>query len=476
MNDIDINIYAANIHSFIFQIQTGIDENFQPLYFPREWVNNTYQTIIQPFPDFTEKTLDLRKDTPKASRFSLFTESKRGLLFSSQNLNPKTNKPYRKLLVYPQQIADSYVLSLNFYIPQTAQKDNIKLEQLKEFNPDHCLQINTKLGQTFLITAFLDPNITENKEKIANQCLHHLLNLSLEEIQAKFYRKGELFNSEIIEYGNPKLDQFHALILFFAEESSSENFNKIYWELPSLLLYHHKIITAYADSRLDYHELDKKVSEIDRLISSFNSQPQENQILSSNELEDFNQKLKQLLNLSLDYSRKLRNLEYYQNTIAIHSSNYQTKLNYLQKLTNNNLDFFASLCGEEWTTLQTQIKADLNYFHQGTIILNQGIETIRGLIEIDQAKSDRLKEAREKEKDIRLQITILAIGSGLAVAGIVATSYPLITPENPLLPPSFRPLHPFSTSVILSLICAILAYLLIELIAIIIRKFKKFKA
>lgn len=430
MNDIDINIYAANIHSFIFQIQTGIDENFQPLYFPREWVNNTYQTIIQSFPDFTEKTLDLREDTPKVSRFSLLAKGKPYRLFSSQTLNPKTNKPYRKLLVYPQQIADSYVLSLNLFIPQSSQTDKIKIEHLKEFNPNHCLQINTKLGQTFLITAFLDPNITEDKEKIANQCLHHLLNLSLEEIQAKFYRKGELFNSEIIEYGNPKLDKFHALILFFAEESSSENFNKIYWELPSLLLYHHKIITAYADSRLDYHELDKKVSEIETLISSLNSQPQKNQILSSNELEDFNQKLKQLLTLSLDYSRKLRNLEYYQNTIAIHSSNYQTKLNYLQKLTNNNLDFFTSLCREEWTTLQTQIKADLNYFHQGTIILNQGIESIRGLIEIDQAKSDRLKQDREKQKDIRLQITILAIGSGLGVAGIISASYPLITPKH----------------------------------------------
>ena len=100
----------------------------------------------------------------------------------------------------------------------------------------------------------------------------------------------------------------------------------------------------------------------------------------------------------MDYSQTLRNLQYYQNTIAINSHNYQIKLNKIQTISNNDLDFFARLIDKEWITLQEQIKADLSYFNQGNIILNRGIETIRGLIEIDQAKSDRLREQKEIER------------------------------------------------------------------------------
>ncbi|MGB5771966.1 MAG: hypothetical protein WBM32_19180, partial [Crocosphaera sp.] len=251
MNDFDFEIYALNFHSFTFKIHTGIGQKLQDISCDRQWILDSYNPIIKQLGDFPTAMIELRGDTPNNRPFSLLNYGKIARLFSSNILNSQSNKPTRKLLVYPQQFYDSYSLSLNLYVPQIPKADKIKRENLKEFNPNNCFQIDTELGQTFLITAFLEQKKSQDYKKIANYCLHELLSIPLEEIQTKFYRQGKLFDSEILEYGYPKQDKLHAVVIFFADESNSETFNKIYWELPSLFLYHNKIITAYANSRLD---------------------------------------------------------------------------------------------------------------------------------------------------------------------------------------------------------------------------------
>ena len=478
MNDFDFEVYAPNFHSFTFKVHTGIDKNLQTISCDRKWILDTYNPIVEQLGDFPRDTIKLREDTPKNTPFSLLDYRKNARLFDSDNGNLESNKPRRKSLVYPQQFDDSYSLSLDLFIPETPETDKINREKIKQFNPNNCFQIDTELGQTFLITAFLEENNSQNYEKIANYCLHELLSISLEEIETKLYRQGEIFDSNILEYGYPKEDEFHAVVVFFTDKSNSEKLEEVYWELPSLFLYHHKIINAYADSRLDYHKLDNQVAKIENLVSSIKKQDNtKNSQLSELELDNYKDTLKELLNLSLDYSQTLRNLQYYQNTIAINSHNYQIKLNKIQTISNNDLDFFARLIDKEWITLQEPIKADLSYFNQGNIILNRGIETIRGLIEIDQAKSDRLREQKEIERDRNLQINILAIGSSLTVAGIVASSYGLVTAEKPLLPPEFyhpfRSVSPFYKSVFLSIACAIITYILIRIFQKIFRFLKK---
>ncbi|MDJ0661331.1 MAG: tetratricopeptide repeat protein [Crocosphaera sp.] len=93
------------------------------------------------------------------------------------------------------------------------------------------------------------------------------------------------------------------------------------------------------------------------------------------------------------------------------------------------------------------------------------------------AYSDRIREQKEIERDRNLQINIFAIGSSLAVAGIIVSSYGLVTPENPLFTPKFshhfRSVSPFYKSVFLSIVCAIITYFTIKLIQKIIQMFTK---
>lgn len=471
MNYSELKIYAVNFHSFLFKKQ--INNDHQSIKISEEKICETCNAILKQFSDdYPDAKLKLRENISDRSSLSL-VESEQELpegVFESQKYDN------RYLFIDAKEIDDSYVLIFDKFIKQDPQSDQIKLKDINQFNLNQCFRDIDKdwhktfeyLGKTFIITAFLSEDIPrENYKEIADNCLHYIFDQDFAEIQGKFYQEGEIFNSRTFEYGRPKKDQFHALVIFFCSEESNRKFEQLYWKLPNLLLYHHKIIEAYQKRAKVYPDLDDKIINIEKLISDIdNKQDRENMRLSDQELEQYKITLKELLQLGLEYSRKLRDLEFYQNTIAINSHNYQTILNVCKEETQNELKFFTNYAQKEWKTLQDQIKADLNYFHQGTVILNQGIETIRGLIEVDQAKSDRIREENQIKRDRNLQITILAIGSGLAVGGIVATSYALVTPETPLLPPQFnhplRSVSPFYKSVFLSIICAVVTYVLIK--------------
>jgi len=70
-----------------------------------------------------------------------------------------------------------------------------------------------------------------------------------------------------------------------------------------------------------------------------------------------------------------------------------------------------------------------------------------------------VREQKDKERDRNLQTTIAAVGGGIGVAGVVATSFPYLIPPDPktaaipLQPPfTSGSLHPFIWVLLLSLI------------------------
>ncbi|TAF02024.1 MAG: hypothetical protein EAZ78_16025, partial [Oscillatoriales cyanobacterium] len=88
--------------------------------------------------------------------------------------------------------------------------------------------------------------------------------------------------------------------------------------------------------------------------------------------------------------------------------------------------------------------ADLDYFANGSDLLEKALNAIRGRVEIEQAERDR-----------NLQTTIAVVGVGIGVAGVVSSSYTLAV-DKPWAPPSFQhplPLHPFFSAVIISCLC-----------------------
>jgi hypothetical protein len=112
--------------------------------------------------------------------------------------------------------------------------------------------------------------------------------------------------------------------------------------------------------------------------------------------------------------------------------------------------------------MRSQIAGNLGYFRHGTNLIDQAIASIRGIVEIEQARSDRanqiaLRKSEEKEKyrDDRLQSTVQSIGVGLAAGGIAASSgtKTVLDTVKQYQIPVLKEFHEFAFSFLLS--CAI---------------------
>ena len=164
--------------------------------------------------------------------------------------------------------------------------------------------------------------------------------------------------------------------------------------------------------------------------------------------------------LSMQYQRQLRNLQGHYTTIKTNQLHYQT---YLQKFWQpGDIPSWREFGENTCKRYLDQIEIYLSYIQPGKDLMGEFINTLRGLVEIEQAKSDRQlqqtlqkKEEKEKERDRNLQITIAVVGVGIGVAGVVSSSYTLAV-DKPWAPPSFQhplPLHPFFSAIIVSCIC-----------------------
>jgi hypothetical protein len=181
---------------------------------------------------------------------------------------------------------------------------------------------------------------------------------------------------------------------------------------------------------------------------------------------------------TVEYSDLLRDLESRRNSIAINTDNYKNKLriirNRLDSSKKLDLSFLASFAQENCSIFQEQIQGDLGYFVPGASLLEKAISSIRGIVEIDQAERDRLREEREKkreeeeetkqeeqelkekEKERRLERTVQILGVCIGTGGLVASSCGQI--DKPFLPPfSTNTPHPVVSTLFLSFLAALVA-------------------
>ena len=123
---------------------------------------------------------------------------------------------------------------------------------------------------------------------------------------------------------------------------------------------------------------------------------------------------------------------------------------------------------EDCHLFQEQVQADLGYSKHGTELLEQALNAIRVRVEIDQADRDRIQQQDKEKSDRQLQITLTSVGAGIAVGGIVASSSGQVTADNPIYfpwqPKASNQLHPFTWLVIISIVCGLIAFVLMTLI------------
>jgi hypothetical protein len=394
------------------------------------------------------------QDYPDSNYLELLEE---GLIdFSIQNSQNKIHGA-----VYPLQIHD--VFSLN--ISLNTNSNTINIADLNQLNPkDFSLPENIKsflkdnfLGQTLLL--FAQPvDTTKDYQILAKECLKALV----PEIEIKKdLSSGCFFGSPIFEYDNGQEKpgkNIHILIwfnsVFVTEHLVAEEL--YYQPLIYLLCFRSKILFAYSESRQSYQKAKKLYQKLKDTVENIKELPKE----SNERLQEFNNILKKLSFEAFDYTRHLRDLEIQHATIITNCKNYKTVFQELQKISlkgRDNLQFLQEFLNHARNNFAEQIKVDLSYLNTGRELYSEIINSIRGIVEIEQAELEAEKVERSKSLERNIQVAGIALGFGAIAAASISAH--IDKPFKPLN--SKYPFHPMISSMFWSiLVTAIFVFLM----------------
>ncbi len=470
-----LKVYAPNVHLFAFHLANEEDEKL------------LWRKCQEIFPRFNiESTLNI--ESRKGYRVDLLkrTNPEDILLKLKSEISLDNEQLTITGIAYPLRLHDTYILCLNLRRPEQEntspteeeKTQPVSLQFFQSLNADGCFlpqNIGSSLGQTLLLTAWYTPektwqfwNSTSNLQelrKLADQCLENFVNRHIP--LPEFNQAGELFNSPIFEYSFPsQIEGYcHVLVWIFCEPETDQKFQDTYQNLINLFAYRNKIIQAYQNSRQVYQEIAKKYQNLDPYLDKIFQRMPVNKSLTEAELNQFKQDIKDISDKHRKYSNLIRGLDNYRLNIEINIQNYQRELNNISsQFPGNNISLLETFLKEDCNLFTEQLQADLGYFKYGTELLEQALNAIRGRVEIDQADRDRTQQKEKEKSDRQLQITLTAVGAGIAVAsslGQVTADYPIYFPWQPK---SSNQLHPFTWFVIISIVCGLIAYVLMTLI------------
>jgi hypothetical protein len=332
-----------------------------------------------------------------------------------------------KVEVYPQQIHDTYALDLTLYY----QNVTVPASQFSHLNPQGCLQASNicpSLGQTLVLYGSPVGSPDEDK-KLADACVDAFLQETNQQ-HPVFVASGQLFGSPIFEYdkGEEKpSEQCHILVWFNRHPETLNLAQKTYNSFLNLLCCRSKILFAYHEARWCYHQTRGLYGSLEQEVQCFKELPNQ----ADERLEQLKQQLTEIPPKMLEYGRYLRDIEDHKTAIATNAKNYKLWLEKIREssLEGDDLEFLENFLNPTCQRFQEQMQVDLSYLKPGQQLFEQMLGTIRGIVEIEQAESDRhlattlrQKEEAAEEREKRLERVIALVGTGLTVTGISSQS------------------------------------------------------
>jgi hypothetical protein len=163
---------------------------------------------------------------------------------------------------------------------------------------------------------------------------------------------------------------------------------------------------------------------------------------------------------ALTYSKHLRDIEDQRTTLVTNLKNYTTNLEELTKVAGEQeLSFLEAFSYHSRSKFLRQIQTDLNYLNPGQALFGHCIATMRGIVEVEQAKMNH----NQQEANQDLQDQIQAVGVGIAAGAIVASTSGLIFQpwewKGEKVEPSFPlPLLAFLIALLSSAACSVGAW------------------
>lgn len=479
-------IYAPNVHLFAFQLFKDVPDDKQ------DWLwlcsNNIVNKVIKNNFDIQD-WLDINKESGNPCVDLIKSDKIQdenylipldGHVQDADNLNIKATSIKVTGFAYPARLYDSYALWLNLRRPEQENQTKTAAVTPNFFqllNPDNCFHLAEEavyLGDTLLLTAWLtDEDKHQDKSElknIADACINAFFTANS---APPFRQSGQLFNNPIFEYGLfSQISSYrHVLVWLFTNTEADEKINNLEQELLDLFFFRSKIVKAFQKTRSIYQITNSAYRELEKELANLQQIDVKNS-LDAAKLEELKDKLKILPQKSLEYATLLRYLEDYQNTIAINAYNYQERLQQIHSLyPDADLSILEQFSQVNSPLFEKQISSDLGYFRHGSGLVDKAIASIRGIVEIEQARLTRQqtelaetvsKQQQSAEKD--LQNSITAIGTGIAAGSFVASSSGLITEkwEIPFSKDASLYPHPFFISLIVSTLIAWIAWWLMN--------------
>lgn len=476
-------IYAPNLHLFAFHRRNPLhrDSSANPVEGAQQlW--EKWGSILQIYG--YDKPLDLwgyyppkgetAYDPTEEPAGSIVNLYKNGILDFKGVVEVEGEPTKFTGIACPRRMYDSYALALNIRRPDKEgdrPTEPVSIAIYREFNSQGILLpdfVASSLGQTLLITADLTPEqkqfSSEGLKQLAHQCLEQFIPDA--DKRPEFNRKGRMFGSLIFEFG--KFNHLETadsapniLVLFFREEAMRRKFETSYWDIIELWYYRNQVISSFIKSRSIYQASYDTYQEISQQVGQVNEQflqLPESRNFSQRSWEGLKSKLKIMPSLGLEYARLQRDLELQLNRITIFSKKYDATLGKIQQkqsldvlyLKPVDLSFLKCFTQEDARDFKERIKADLDYLMHGNGLVEQAIAAIRGMVEVEKAARDRIRETK-----------LEAMAAGIGTAVVVASSSILLE-ENPI-PFSYSDsntprLHPFFTAILLSAIAGILVF------------------
>ncbi len=270
------------------------------------------------------------------------------------------------------------------------------------------------LGRSWMIYGWVD--INQNLSQIAKDVYKNLVGEDWE-----YQRGGTLLGATVVEawrsyqeWDTPDVNS-HALIILYPDQDSYKEASKSISDIwMRLLLYRHKIWNSYQKSRKNKENISNAFNEVVPVLENH----------SSYNLTQLGKSLEIIRKTLTIYSTNLHNISIQQQTLNTNLHNYNlaveeliSKADIIYKNNpawNNNLKFLEKFAEIASVKYEKQLEKDYATLAPGLAVLTGLTETIRGLVEVQQAEIDR-------QQNITIAIAGLGLSASSAVAGIFAT-------------------------------------------------------
>jgi len=347
---------------------------------------------------------------------------------------------------YPVKLGDTYALQIdssgNAQPPekQLLPQDIRCLEAIRKEICDRTHGSNATIGQSWLIWGQLTAN-DQDALATAQNCYREFKLFENPKWESNLQNKGEFLGANFYELWQPPSDREdistnrHLLICLFPHtvdgsiSAAVEIMTLLYPDFIQLFRFRNKVIWAYQQSRQLKSDLKKAAVSIQNIVDKL---PQ--QVTSTNlDLKHLQKNLVRSLTIFAIYANYISRLEEQENTIKTNLKNYKKRVEKIATDRKSNPDAllflksFSDFASEKYVA---QVKSDRASLTAGLRLLENAIETIKGIIDIEQTKSDRA-----------LNATIAIVGIGLATSG-VAASIVSTQVSNPTTPANAMPPYP----------------------------------